>query len=264
MKMSILFNFALIIIVLSFVACSTPTKVTTVETLTISVAASLKSSIEQIKMLYKEVNPNVELTINFGSSGDLQQQIENGAPVDIFISASKKQMKALDDKGLLLDGTKKDLLENKLVLIAPKDKTNICGFEDLVTDKIKQIALGEPASVPAGQYAEEVFAKLGFLDKIKPKAVYGKDVKQVLTYVEQGEVDAGIVYATDAKGSNKVIIVATAPDGSHTPVIYSVAVIKSSEKASAAKEFLKFVYSDKARTIFAEEGFENYELFIEL
>jgi len=257
MKKGILFNFVLLIIVLSFVACSTPVKVTTTETLTISAAASLKNSMESIKALYKETKPNVEITFNFAGSGDLQQQIENGAPVDIFISAAKKQMKALEDKGLLLDGTKKDLLENTLVLITPKDKTGIKGFEDLATDTVKQIALGEPASVPAGQYAQEVFTQLGILEKIKPKAIYGKDVKQVLTYVEQGEVDAGVVYATDAKGSAKVNVVATAPTGSHTPVIYPVAVIKASKNVTASKEFLDFLSTDKAKAIFEKEGFEN-------
>jgi len=246
-----------LIILLSFAGCTSTPTVTTAETLTISAAASLKSSMESIKALYKEAKPNVEIAFNFASSGDLQQQIENGAPVDVFISAAKKQMKALEDKGLLLDGTKKDLLENKLVLIAPKDKAVIKSFEDLATDKVKQIALGEPASVPAGQYAEEVFTKLGILEKVKPKTIYGKDVKQVLTYVEQGEVDAGVVYATDAKASGKVNVVAIASDDSHTPVIYPVAVIKASKSEADAKEFLEFLFSDKARVVFAEEGFGN-------
>jgi len=251
MKKHIYFILVLLI-ALSLAGCTSPTK-----TLTISAASSLKNSLESIKVLYKQAKPNVEVTFNFGSSGDLQQQIENGAPVDVFVSAAKKQMNALEEKGLLLNGTKKNLLENKLVLITPKDKKIIKGFEDLATDTVKQIAIGEPASVPAGQYAQEVFTKFGFLDKIKPKTIYGKDVKQVLTYVEQGEVDAGVVYATDAKASSKVNIVSTAPKDSHTPVIYPVAVIKASKNEATSKEFIEFLFSDTAKAVFKADGFEN-------
>ena len=225
------------------------------EIITISAAASLKGSMDQLKELYKKEKPNIELVINFGSSGDLQQQIENGAPVDLFLSAGEKQMNALLTKELLLDNKSQNLLKNTLVLITPREKTTVKTFDDLLTDHVKQIALGDSKSVPAGQYAEEMFKKLNYLDIIKSKAVYGKDVKQVLIYVESGEVDAGVVYSTDAKASDKVTVVATAPNDSHAPILYSVAVIKSSSHATASKEFIDFLYSDKAKSVFEGAGF---------
>jgi molybdate transport system substrate-binding protein len=229
----------------------------TPETITISAAASLKGSMDKLKELYKKEKPNVELVINFGSSGDLQQQIENGAPVDIFLSAGEKQMNALLKKDLILDNKSQNLLGNTLVLITPKDKTNVKTFDDLLTDKVKQIALGDSKSVPAGQYAEEMFKNLNCLDAIKAKAIYAKDVKQVLIYVEGGEVDAGVVYSTDAKASDKVNVVATAPKDSHAPILYSVAVIKASTHTAKAKEFIDFLYSDKAKAVFEDTGFTS-------
>lgn len=144
------------------------------------------------------------MTFNLGSSGSLQKQIEQGAPADIFISAAQKQMDDLDKQSLLADGTRKDLLVNKIVLITPKDnKTGISDFSDIITDKVSKIALGDPKSVPAGQYAEQVFKNLNYNDAVTPKAVYGNDVRTVLTWVENGEADCGIVYKTDAAISDK-------------------------------------------------------------
>ena len=198
-------------------------------TLTVSAASSLKDAMNEIKDVYVKETSDVNITYNFGSAGSLQQQIENGAEVDVFVSSAQKQMDALKDKGLLEDETRKDLLGNNLVLIVPKDSALSVNFEELAGDKVKKLALGEPKSVPVGQYSEEVFSKLNISEKVKPKAVYGKDVKEVLTWVETGNVDAGIVYETDAKVSQKVKVVATAPTGSHKPIEYPASVIKSSK-----------------------------------
>lgn len=225
-------------------------------TLNISAAASLKDSMDEIKQLYGSEKANVTLKINYGSSGTLQQQIEQGAEVDIFISAAPKQMDALQSKDLILKDSRKDLLLNDVVLIIPKDNTEIKDFNDLITDKVKKIALGEPKSVPAGQYAEEIFTKLGILDKIKSKAVYGNDVKEVLSWVETGNADAGIVYATDAKVSGKVKVISTAPLDSHKPVVYPAAIIKTSKEADSAKDFMKYLTSDKAKAVFEKYGFK--------
>jgi molybdate transport system substrate-binding protein len=226
-------------------------------TLTVSAAASLKDAMEEIKTEYVKEKPNVTLTYNFGGSGSLQKQIEQGAGVDVFVSAATKQMDALKDKGLIVDDTRKNFLQNKIVLVVPKDNTTITDFKDLTTDKVKKLGLGEPKSVPVGQYAEDLLAKLNLLDTIKSekKAVYGKDVKEVLTWVETGNADAGIVYLTDAKVSNKVKVVATAPDGSTKPVYYPAAVIKASKNTDAAREFTNFLYSSKASPIFEKYGF---------
>ena len=223
--------------------------------LTISAAASLTEAMGEIQALYQTEQPNVTLVFNFGSSGSLQQQIEQGAPVDVFFSAAIKQMAALEEKGLVAEGTKKELLENKIVLITPKDKTDLMSFEDLVTDRAKQIGLGEPGSVPVGQYSEEIFTNLEILDQVKAKSVYGKDVKSVLTWVEQGEVDAGIVYATDANVSDKVNVICSAPEGSHKPVIYPVAAIKDSAHLDDTKAFIEFLSTDKVKQIFEKYGF---------
>lgn len=224
--------------------------------LIISAAASLKDSLDEIKTLYTAANPNVNLTINYGSSGTLQQQIEQGASVDIFLSAATKQMDALDSKDLLLKDTKKNLLLNDEVLVVPKDSIAITSFKDLTSDKAKKIALGEPKSVPAGQYAVEVFTKLGILDKVKAKAVYGKDVKEVLSWVETGNADAGAVYATDAKASTKVKVVETAASDLHSLIVYPEAVIKDSKNIDAAKAFLNYLSDDKAKVIFEKYGFK--------
>ena len=225
-------------------------------TLNISAAASLKDSMNEVKKLYEAEKANVTLTINYGSSGTLQQQIEQGADVDIFMSAAAKQMDALESKDLIFNDTRKIILQSDVVLIVPKDNSTITSFNDLTTDKAKKIALGEPKSVPAGQYAEEVFTKLNILGKIKTKAVYGKDVKEVLTWVETGNADAGVVYSTDAKVSTKVKIVGTASADSHTPVVYPAAVIKASKKTDASKDFIKFLTDKKAKAVFEKYGFK--------
>lgn len=224
-------------------------------TLTISAAASLKDALDEIKPLYSQQKSNIGLTYNYGASGSLQRQIEQGAPVDIFISAAKKQMDALQDKGLLLDGTRKELLKNEVVLIAAPNITGITDFKGLTSDRVKKIALGEPKSVPAGQYAEQVLTSLNILSQIKSKVVYANDVRQVLNFVETGNAEAGIVYLSDAKSSNKVKTVATAPEKSHSPVVYPIAVLKSSKNPDAAKDFVQFLSGDKTKAVFEKQGF---------
>jgi len=223
--------------------------------LTISAAASLKDVMEEIKEVYEKENSNITLTFNFGSSGSLQKQIEQGAEVDVFISAATKQMDELEDKGLIIEDTRRNFLENKTVLIVPLDSSGINDFNDLLQDKVKKIGIGEPKSVPAGQYSEQVLTNLDIIDSLKSKFVYAKDVKEVLLWVETGNVDAGMVYETDAKVSDKVKVVARAPEGSHKPVYYPAAVIMESKNQRAAKDFVNFLYSSKAKPIFEKYGF---------
>lgn len=223
--------------------------------LTVSAAASLTDAMKEIQTLYSQEKPNVTITYNFASSGSLQQQIEQGADVDVFLSAATKQMDALKDKGLILDDTCKNFLENGIVLVVPKDSTLVTDFNDLTKAEVKQIAMGEPQSVPAGKYAQEALTNLKLMDAISSKVVYAKDVREVLTWVETGNADAGMVYSTDAKISDKVKVVATAPADSHTPVLYPAAVIKASKNVDAAKDFVNFIYSDKAKPVFEKYGF---------
>ncbi|MGB8451884.1 MAG: molybdate ABC transporter substrate-binding protein [Anaerocolumna sp.] len=220
----------------------------------VAAAASLQNSMEEIGKLYMAANPKVTVTFTYGSSGTLQQQIEQGAPADVFMSAAIKQMKALEDKGLILEDTKKELLENKIVLIVPKDsKLGITSFEDIL--KAPTIALGDPESVPVGQYAEEVFTSLNMLDDVKKQANYGKDVTEVLTWVSTGNADAGVVYSTDAMSTDDVTVVAEAPEGSTPKVIYPAAVVKDTKVADAAKAFVDYLSSEEALGVFEKYGF---------
>ncbi|ADL51277.1 molybdate ABC transporter substrate-binding protein [Clostridium cellulovorans] len=224
--------------------------------LTISAAASLKDSMEELKTTYESENKGTTITYNFAGSGSLQKQIEEGAEVDLFISAAPKQMNGLKDKGLIAEETNVNLLGNNMVLVVPKDsKLEISEFKDLTKDTLKKIALGEPSSVPVGQYAEEVFKNLGILEQVKQKAIYAKDVKEVLTWTESSNVDAGIVYETDAKTSDKVKVIATAPVDKYTKIIYPAAVLKASKNFEEAKSFLDFLKGDKAKETFEKYGF---------
>jgi molybdate transport system substrate-binding protein len=223
--------------------------------LTVSAAASLQDAMKAIQPLYENQQSEVGITYNFGASGSLQQQIEQGAPVDVFISAAAKQMDALEAKNLLLPGTRRDLLKNQIVLIVPQDNITIKSFTDLSTEALTRIAIGEPESVPAGKYAVEVLTSLGILDDVTPKAVYAKDVRQVLSYVATGNVDAGIVYLSDTKVSDDVKVVATASEASHSPVVYPIAVLRDSANPEAAKEFEDFLFTSEAKTTFEEHGF---------
>ena len=236
-----------------------PSQATPSTQLIVSAAVSLKDVMSEIKLLYQQKHPETEIIYNFGSSGSLQRQIEQGAPVDVFISAASKQMDALAKQGLLLTATRRDLLKNQIVLVIPasnnKNSPKIDNFKDLTTKEITTIALGKPESVPAGKYAQEILTSFEIADKVQPKAVYGKDVRQVLNYVATGNVDAGIVYRTDAQVSDDVKIVATAPENTHSPVIYPIAVIKESKHPEEATELLEFVTTPEVQAVFEEYGF---------
>jgi molybdate transport system substrate-binding protein len=225
--------------------------------LTVSAAISLKDALDEAKGLYAKDHPGMAIAVNYGASGTLQLQIEQGAPVDIFFSAAPKQMDTLESKGLLLPGTRKDVLQNEVVLIVPKDsKLGLTSFQDLKRADVKHVAMGEPVSVPAGQYAKETLTSLGIYDAVLAKAVLAKDVRQVLTYVETGNADAGIVYATDAISAAKITVVAKAPPKSHSLVIYPAAVIKDTKNPDAAKAFLDFLAGPRGTAVFEKYGFK--------
>ena len=222
----------------------------------VSAAASLTNVMQDIAADYEKQHPDVKVEFNFGSSGALQQAIENGGNTDVFVSAAQKQMNALEKAGLLADGTRADLLVNDVVLIVPQDsKKNIASFEDLKSDAVQHLALGEPKGVPVGQYSEEIFTKMNMLDAMKAKAVYGSDVRQVLAWVEGGEADAGLVYATDAAITDGVKVVAKAPAYTHKPIIYPAAVLKDSKQQELAKDFTQFLRNDASKALFEKYGF---------
>ncbi|MBD2305738.1 molybdate ABC transporter substrate-binding protein [Chroococcidiopsis sp. FACHB-1243] len=224
-------------------------------TLLVSAAASLQDALKEIQPFFQQAQPQLKVNYNFGASGALQQQIEQGAPADIFFSAATKQMNALQDKNLILPDSRRNLLTNRLVLIVPRrSDLNINNFEQLTDNKIKRIAVGEFRSVPVGQYAEELFKKLDILEQVKSKLVFGNNVRNVLSAVESSNADAGIVYTTDAK-SDKVRVVATASEELHSPIVYPIAVIGNSKNPDAAKEYIQFLTDKQARFIFEKDGF---------
>ncbi|MDJ0594613.1 MAG: molybdate ABC transporter substrate-binding protein [Pleurocapsa sp. MO_226.B13] len=245
---------------LSDIRLENPSQATPSTQLTVSAAASLTDVMQEIELLYEQEHPQTEIIYNFASSGSLQRQIEQGAPVDVFISAASSKMDALEKQNLLLTETRRDLLKNQMVLVSPETKRKnapkLDNFDDLTTKEITTIALGEPEGVPAGKYAQQVLNHFQIADKVNSKTVYGKDVRQVLNYVATGNVDAGIIYRTDAQVADNVQIVATAPETSHSPVIYPVAIVKDSDNPEAATELIEFLTTPEAQAVFKEYGFE--------
>lgn len=229
------------------------------ESITVSAAISLRDALDEIGHKYEQQHTGAKVIFNYASSGTLQHQIEQGAPVDIFFSAAEKQMDALESADLLVAGTRRALVANKLVLIEPASSNLLKDFQDLARPEVKIIALGEPGTVPAGMYARQTLEHLGLLAAVEKKAVYAKDVRAVLTYVETGNADAGIVYQTDARGSTKARVVAAAPEGTHEQIVYPVAILKNSKSEKAARAFLQFLESSDARAIFEKYGFGTPE-----
>ncbi|KRG15496.1 molybdate ABC transporter substrate-binding protein [Lederbergia galactosidilytica] len=240
-------------------ACSHPAEESPADQdveITISAAASLKEAMDVIQQSYMKEHPHVKLRVNYGGSGSLQQQISNGAPVDLFFSAAEDKYNRLVEEGKIAEEDGIDLLKNELVLVVPKEgEIAIQQLEDLATDKIQQLTIGTPESVPAGKYARESLETIGLWGEIEAKIVYAKDVRQVLSYVETGNVEAGLVYKTDAMISDKVKIVATASSNTHSPIVYPVGVIKDSKHYEAAKQFYRYLQSEAALKVFEDYGF---------
>lgn len=225
------------------------------KTILLAAAASLKNCIDkELIPLFTQKYPNITVDTTYDSSGKLQAQIEEGADVDVFISAAMKQMIALNDKGLIKEGTMVELLENKIVLILPKDSMlDITSFEDILKAEI--IAVGDPESVPAGQYAKESFENLGLWQDVLAKASLGTNATEVLSWVASGSADAGVVYATDAASNENVKVVAEAPEGSVSKVIYPLGIIDATAKLEAGQIFTEFLKSEEALSIFETYGF---------
>ncbi|GGB56392.1 molybdate ABC transporter substrate-binding protein [Virgibacillus dakarensis] len=223
--------------------------------LTISAAASLKDAMAEIQDTYRQEHPEVTLRFNFAGSGSLMQQISKGAPVDLFFSAAEDKFDRLVEEGKIEKEDGVDLLGNSLVLVVPDEEESVSSFDDLTNTNINKMAIGTPESVPAGKYAKESLKKLGIWKDVESKMVYAKDVRQVLSYVETGNVAAGMVYKTDAVLSDKVKITATAEPETHTPIIYPVGIVKNTEHYDAAKDFYQYLQRDQALKVFEKYGF---------
>lgn len=231
---------------------------------TIAAAASLKDALEIIKPKLEKAMPGTQLSITTGASGTLQQQIAQGAPIHIFLSASPLAMEALVKEKYVAEASRRTLLTNELVLIAAKSsQIKWAGFETLNDPKIKRIALGEPRSVPAGDYASQFLQKQKLESELKSKFLFAKDVRQVLSYVERGEVDAGFVYASDLKAKNAgaVRLLAKIPSDSHAPIIYELAVVErligktSDQSKTETNKVADFLAGKEAAKIWLKFGF---------
>ncbi|WP_145409288.1 molybdate ABC transporter substrate-binding protein [Paenibacillus xylanexedens] len=224
--------------------------------LTISAAASLTDAMKEIETNFEAANPNINLNFNFGASGALQQQIEQGAPSDIFVSAASKNMNALVEENLIAEADQQNLLQNSLVAVVSADRADEVSTEnDLTSDTIKTIAIGIPESVPAGTYAKEALTNAKLWDQLESKLVQGKDVRQVLQYVETGNADAGFVYKTDALTSDQVKIAFEVDKTSYTPANYPVGIIEGTKHRTEAEQFYTYLQSPEVLDVFAKYGF---------
>lgn len=222
----------------------------------VAAAASLEYAYEdELIPMFEEQNPDITVSGTYDGSGKLQTQIEEGMEADVFMPAATKQMDALTEEGLIEEDSVTDLLENKMVLITSADsQLELSSFEDIT--KADTIAIGDPASVPVGQYSEEALTNLGLWDQVLAKASLGTNVTEVLNWVAEGSAQAGIVYATDAATTDKVKVVAEAPEDSLAePAIYPVGIVSASENKEAAEKFVEFLKSDEAIQIFEDYGF---------
>lgn len=225
----------------------------------VAAAASLKNAYEEeLIPMFQEEHPEIIVTGTYDSSGKLQTQIEEGLEADVFMSAATAQMDALNEEGLIQTDTIVNLLENKIILIAPASGgEDLNSFEDIV--KAQSIALGDPASVPAGQYAREALTNLGLWDQIQDRVSFGTNVTEVLNQVAASSADAGIVYATDAASMPEdVRVIGEAPEGSLAePVIYPVAVVAASAHPEEARAFVDFLQTEEAMEVFESYGFAD-------
>lgn len=223
--------------------------------LVVAAAASLQDALQEFKAGYEKSHPAIRLTFVYGASGQLQKQLVQGAPYDLFISAAPEYVDTLEKAGELLPGARRDLLGNELVLIVPARDAASREIAALKNPAIKRIALGEPGSVPAGKYAQAVLQSLHLQDALKERLIYALNVRQVLDYVGRGEADAGFVYRSDAQGDGKVRVVAAAPAGSHPAIIYPGAVTVRTPFPDAAKALLAALADPDALALFKRYGF---------
>lgn len=223
--------------------------------MTVFAAASMTEVLDELKGEFEKENPDISLSFNFDSSGTLKTQIESGAEADVFVSAAQKQMDELEESDLIEKDTRIDLLENEVSLAVSETGKDITSFEDLDSNKVEKIALGNE-DVPVGQYSEEVLKNLGIWENIQDKVSFGSNVKEVTSWVDENVVDCGIVYKTDAKTAG-LDIVAVADDSMlENKVIYPAAVLKNAKDKEKAQKYIDFLQSDKAAEIFEKYGFK--------
>lgn len=223
----------------------------------VSAAASLSGALEKITEKFEAEHPTIVITKNFGGSGKLAQQIQQGAPADVFLSANQHWMDVLENDKLILAETRVNFAKNKLVVITQKESDSKINtsLRVIQPNSIGQIAIGNPESVPAGNYAKDALTNLGLWGKLMGHFVYAKDVRQVLTYVESGNAEIGFVYGSDPHRANGVKISTEIDADLYTPIVYPAAVISSSDNQEIAKKFLEYLQTDSAKAILKDYGF---------
>lgn len=227
--------------------------------LTVLAAASMTDAMQEIGEAYQETHENIEITYQFDSSGTLKTQIEEGAPADIFISAATKQMDELVQGELVEEDSVFPWLENKVVLIVPKDSEDgPDSFEDAAKEEVPMIAIGNE-DVPVGQYTQTIYQNLGLWEDIQAKANLASNVRQVLDWVATGNAPCGVVYATDAQIEKNVKVVCEAPKGSCDPVIYPAGMVSASKEKEASAEFLEYLKTEEVSEILEAYGFTPYQ-----
>ncbi|MDD6310478.1 MAG: molybdate ABC transporter substrate-binding protein [Firmicutes bacterium] len=223
--------------------------------ITVMAAASLTDALDEIIAGYQK-DSDVTVLPNYAGSGDLVQQIEGGAPCDIFISASKGNMDQLEEEELINSDSRKDLLTNRLTLVASTEKADVVTMDTLTSDDVTGISIGEIETVPAGKYASQVFDNMGITEDVNDKLIYAKDVRAVLNYVATGEVDCGFVYRTDAElEKDNLAIICDVDESLHNPIVYPSAIMAEATDAESAADFYEYLSSDFAKETFTKYGF---------
>lgn len=223
--------------------------------LIVSAAASLTNAMKEAAGQFEATHPGTKILCNFASSGSLLQQMAHGAPVDVFAAADQKTMNQAQEKGLIVPASRKNFVSNSLVLIKPLDSPlALGGLQDLAKPEVKRVAVGNPATVPAGRYTKEALVKAGLWDQLSPKFIMAESVRQVLDYVGRGEVDTGFVYSTDAAIARGKVKVMQTVEG-HAPILYPLAITAATGKKVLAQSFVDFILSPAAQEIFKKYGF---------
>ena len=222
-----------------------------------SAAISMKDAVEELGKGFAAARPGLILRYNFGSSGELQKQIEAGAPVDLFISAAQRQMDELQQKNLIAVASRRNFARNVLTVIKPsRSKLDLAKPADLLDPRVTRITIGNPKTVPVGQYSEESLKALGLWERLQPKLVFAENVRQALDYVVRGEMDAGFVYTTDAATRRGQVVEAfRPPEETYSPVVYPVAVVAASKHPAVGQAFIDLLVSQEGQAVLARLGF---------
>ncbi|WP_440952135.1 molybdate ABC transporter substrate-binding protein [Methanococcoides sp. FTZ1] len=225
-------------------------------TITVSAAASLTEAFDELISEFETENPDIDVVLNLASSGSLRMQIEAGAPIDVFASASGRHMDILDSKGMIDNSSRADFATNSLVLVVPGNSDlAITNIDDLTSSEVKKLTMGHPDTVPVGKYAKQSLTEAGIWEEVEGKIIFAEHVKQVLTYVETGEVDAGFVYMTDLENSGSGNINFVCKPSLSSEIIYPIAIVKSSGNKEEADRFVDFVTGEKGQMILKSYGF---------